>query len=186
MKRALLSLKLAVAFVVIITTSSGSVIAASPTISQELVENKKTVYELPETGMILPNNPLFHLKRFRDETALAMSHGQDRAKLLIQLADRYTSYGQKMTKMNKPQSAFALFEQSIYYQEELASTLKKLNKENNTTNEDICYKAIQSNIKQSEVIRGTLDDLSVSDQAALAKILEKNIGARKLLEICDK
>lgn len=172
--------------VVIITTAQGSVFAATPTVSQEIAENKKTVYDLPDTGMILPNNPLFQLKRLRDEATLAVTFGADRAKLLIQLSDRYTSYGQKMTKMNKPQSAFSLFEQSIYYQEELATTLKKLKKEGNFKNEDICYKAVQSNIKQAEVIRGTLEDLSATDQAALASILEKNIDARKLLEICDK
>jgi len=186
MKRAWLSLKITLIVVVIFTTSITPSIAASPTITQEIVENKKTVYELPDTGSVLPNNPLFHLKRIRDEAMLSVARGQERARLLIQLSDRYTSYGQKMVKINKPESAFSLFEQSITYQQELASTLKKLYKENRAAAEDFCYKAIQSNIKQAEVIRGTLDSLSSSDQTAMANMLEQNIEARKLLEICDK
>ncbi len=188
MKIASESLKAAFSFVLIITTFTGSVAAISPTVSQSLADNQKTVYELPETGSILPNNPLFHIKRLRDEASLVFSQGQDKSKFLVTLSDRYTAYGQKMARMNKPESSFELFRQSIEYQENLVSLLKKQHKAGVIPNsgEDICYKAVQSNIKQAEVMRSILDDLSTSDQTVLAKILEKNIEIRKLLEICDK
>jgi hypothetical protein len=188
MKIASVSLKVLILFVLIILTLPRSVVAVSPTVSQTLADNQKTIYELPDTGNILPNNPLFHIKRLRDETSLIFSKGNDKSRLLVTLSDRYTVYGQKMAKMNKPESAFALFGQSIAYQEELVSQLKKQNQANNipTTTKDICYKAIQSNIKQAEVMRSILNDLSTTDQATLAKVLEKNIETRKLLEMCDK
>ncbi|MFO0703429.1 MAG: hypothetical protein U0525_01765 [Patescibacteria group bacterium] len=186
-KRALSSLKAFLSFVLVFTTFVTPSIAASPTpISQEVAENQKTVYELPDVGPILPNNPLFQLKRLKDEAMLVLSNGNEKASLLIQMSDKYTAYAKKMAEINKPQSAFSLFEQSITYQEELANTLKKNHITNTSSSEDMCYKAVQSNIKQAEVLRKTLDDLSASDQATLAKILEKNISARKLLEICDK
>jgi hypothetical protein len=159
--------------------------AVDKSVNPEIAVNDKTVYELPDGGTILPNNPLFQLKKIRDDVFLLFMTGQIRAKNLIALSDRYTVYAQKMITANRPQTAFELFENSVDYQRELVKHFKNHEARTDaTTGEDMCYKAIQSNIKQSEVIKSILSDVSPTDQNVLAQILEMNLEVRKMLENC--
>lgn len=153
----------------------------------DITNNEKTIYEMPDTGRILPNNPLFILKQLREDIELFLSTGGEKALFLVQLSDRYTSYGAKMIKLNKPEAAFQSFEESLSHQKELVNIMvENKKKNNNKTVEEVCFRSVQSNIKQAEILRASLLDISDSDQPAVASLLEKNLEARGKLEKCGK
>ncbi len=155
--------------------------------NHDITNNEKTVYEMPDTGRVLPNNPLFIFKQIREEIELLLATGEEKARLLVQLSDRYTSYGAKMVKLNKPQVAFQSFEESISYQNEFVKLIAENQKQEDLkTDEEICFRSIQSNIKQAEILRASITDISDSDQPAIASLLEKNLDTRAKIEKCGK
>ncbi len=179
------SLKIVLVSALISACMAQSSVSAVDHTFQDLANNEKAVYTLPEPGSILPNNPLFQIKRLRDEATLAVTFGPERVKLLIALSDRYTVYGVMMAQQNKPQVAFQMFAQALRHQEALIDILSKSNKgSKKTMSSEMCALSMQSNIKHAEVMRELLSELSATDQPALAMTLDTNMSHRKALAQC--
>ena len=153
----------------------------------DLVNNEKVIYELPDTGSITPENPLFIFKQIRDGVMLALpqdSHA--RMRTLIQLGDKYTVYAEKLAHLSKTQRSIHTFQTAMTYQSTMIDILKEESKKQNQEGDAECtelrYIATQSNIKQAEMIRLLIDDLSASEQPAYVQLLDKNMQLRKKLQ----
>lgn len=153
----------------------------------DLVNNEKVIYELPDVGSISPENPLFIFKRVRDELLLALPQDTiTRARLLVQLSDKYNVYADKLAHLSKIQRSTQMFETAIGYLSTTSDLLKEERKKTNTESSkaltDLHYIALQSNIKQAEILRSLIDDVPTSEQPALVELLEKNMQLRKKLQ----
>ncbi len=179
------------ATVVVITVC---LLVAPPTHAQEtssrpadLVDNERVIYSLPDVGGITPENPLFVLKQVRDNLLLAMPQDSiDKAKLLIQMNDKYTVYADKLAHLSKLKRSTQMFETAMSYQAHVTDILKDelpdaTDAERDTLGQ-IRNVAIQSNIKQAEMIRTLFDVVPASEQPALVQLLDKNIQLRKKLQ----
>lgn len=153
----------------------------------DLVNNEKVIYTLPDIGSIAPDNPLFFLKQIRDGVLLALPQDTDaRIKTLIQLSDKYTVYAEKLARLSKSQRAAQSFHTAMSYQSTMIDLLKEEFKKPNQKEDqsliELRNTAIQSNIKQAEMIRMLIDDVSASEQPVYAQLLEKNMQLRKKLQ----
>jgi len=153
----------------------------------DLVNNEKVIYELPDTGSITPDNPLFIFKQIRDGVKLALPQDSHvRMKTLIQFGDKYTVYAEKLAHLSKSQRSIQTFQTAMTYQSTMIDILKEESKKSDKEGDKECTEirntAIQSNIKQAEMIRLLIDDLSASEQPAYVQLLDKNMQLRKQLQ----
>jgi hypothetical protein len=153
----------------------------------DLVNNEKVIYTLPDVGSISPDNPLFFLKQIRDGVVLALPQDPlDRIRTLIQFGDKYTVYAEKLAHLSKTQRSVETFQTAMNYQSTMIDLLKeesrKPNRKEDQTYGELRNIAHQSNIKQAEMIRLLIDDVSISEQPAFVQLLEKNMQLRKKLQ----
>lgn len=157
---------------------------SSPT--ADLVGNERAVYSLPDVGSILPDNPLFVFKQLRDDVTLALPQDKFvKLKHLIQLGDRYTVYADKMVRTSKLKRAISLFESSLKFQNEALGILQDLSddtQKNENAISDLKGVFMQSNIKQAEIIRTLIGEVSSSEQSTFIQLLDKNVILRKKLQ----
>lgn len=151
----------------------------------DLVSNDKVVYILPEAGFIFPDNPLFIIKQIRDEIVLLLPQDSEaRVRLMIQMSDKYTVYADKMERTSKPQQAVKMFTQSFQLQNQIVQTLEAIrdDRTREVLSQELKELAIQSNIKQAEIIRMLIDDVASAEQSMLVEHLNENMIIRKKLQ----
>jgi hypothetical protein len=112
-----------------------------------------------------------------------------KAKLKLRNADRYIVYSQVLTEHNMPMRAGESIRTAISYQEDALAEINILFAQQKDADEDkksesrqLRFVLVQSNIKQSEIIRDLLNKLPDGEQETLLALLEKSVGIRKQLE----
>ncbi len=166
--------------------------AATPqsTTAAQLVQDEKVIYTLPPAGQVIPGHPLFMIKQIRDGIEdLITRDPLQKAKLKLRNADRYIVYSQVLTEHNMPMRAVESIRTAISYQEDALAEINILFAQQKDVDEDkksesrqLRFVLVQSNIKQSEIIRDLLNKLPDGEQETLLALLEKSVGIRKQLE----
>jgi hypothetical protein len=166
--------------------------AATPqsTTAAELIQDEKVIYTLPSAGQIIPGHPLFMIKQIRDGIEdLITRDPLQKAKLKLRNADRYIVYSQVLTEHNMPMRAVESIRTAISYQEDalaeiivLFSQQKDVDEDKKSESKQLRFVIVQSNIKQSEIIRELLNKLPDGEQEVLLGLLEKSLTIRKQLE----
>lgn len=166
--------------------------AATPqsTTAAQLVQDEKVIYTLPPAGQVIPGHPLFMIKQIRDGIEdLITRDPLQKAKLKLRNADRYIVYSQVLTEHNMPMRAVESIRTAISYQEDalaeiivLFSQQKDVDEDKKSESKQLRFVIVQSNIKQSEIIRELLNKLPDGEQEVLLGLLEKSLTIRKQLE----
>lgn len=172
------------ASLVFLPTISAQNVSSRPA---DLADNAKVIYDLPDIGSITPDNPLFILKQLRDGVVLALPQDMvSRIRTLIQFNDKYTVYAEKFAHLSKTERSIKTFETAMEYQSSMIELLENEQKSPNTQHKEelneLQHVARQSNIKQAEIIRLLIDDVSTSEQPAFVQLLDKNMQLRKKLQ----
>lgn len=172
--------------------SASQIHAATPqsTTAAELIQDEKVIYTLPSAGQIIPGHPLFMIKQIRDGIEdLITRDPLQKAKLKLRNADRYIVYSQVLTEHNMPMRAVESIRTAISYQEDALAEINILFAQQKDADEDkkseskqLRFVLVQSNIKQSEIIRDLLNKLPDGEQEVLLGLLEKSLTIRKSLE----
>lgn len=172
--------------------SASQIHAATPqsTTAAQLVQDEKVIYTLPPAGQVIPGHPLFMIKQIRDSIEdLITRDPLQKAKLKLRNADRYIVYSQVLTEHNMPMRAVESIRTAISYQEDALAEINILFAQQKDADEDkksetkeLRFVLVQSNIKQSEIIRDLLNKLPDGEQEALLGLLEKSLTIRKQLE----
>lgn len=172
--------------------SASKIHAATPqsTTAAQLVQDEKVIYTLPPAGQVIPGHPLFMIKQIRDGIEdLITRDPLQKAKLKLRNADRYIVYSQVLTEHNMPMRAVESIRTAISYQEDALAEINILFAQQKDADEDkkaeskqLRFVIVQSNIKQSEIIRDLLNKLPDGEQEALLSLLEKSLTIRKQLE----
>lgn len=172
--------------------SASKIHAATPqsTTAAELIQDEKVIYTLPSAGQIIPGHPLFMIKQIRDGIEdLITRDPLQKAKLKLRNADRYIVYSQVLTEHNMPMRAVESIRTAISYQEDalaeiivLFSQQKDVDEDKKSESKQLRFVIVQSNIKQSEIIRELLNKLPDGEQEVLLGLLEKSLTIRKQLE----
>ena len=172
--------------------SASQIHAATPqsTTAAQLVQDEKVIYTLPPAGQVIPGHPLFMIKQIRDGIEdLITRDPLQKAKLKLRNADRYIVYSQVLTEHNMPMRAVESIRTAISYQEDalaeiivLFSQQKDVDEDKKSESKQLRFVIVQSNIKQSEIIRELLNKLPDGEQEVLLGLLEKSLTIRKQLE----
>ncbi len=172
--------------------SASKIHAATPqsTTAAQLVQDEKVIYTLPPAGQVIPGHPLFMIKQIRDGIEdLITRDPLQKAKLKLRNADRYIVYSQVLTEHNMPMRAVESIRTAISYQEDalaeiivLFSQQKDVDEDKKSESKQLRFVIVQSNIKQSEIIRELLNKLPDGEQEVLLGLLEKSLTIRKQLE----
>jgi len=156
----------------------------------DLVNNDKVIYSLPDVGNVTPDHPLFVLKQIRDSFVLALPQDPiSRAKTLIQMSDKYTVYGSRLVSLSRINRAVSSFELSLDHQASLEKTLTEEAARTSQQEPEIVSHlrepAIQSNIKQAEILRTLMDGVPSTEQPTFMDLLDKNMQLRKRLQTIE-
>lgn len=139
-------------------------------------------YDLPFPG-ILPDNPLYKVKKFRDGMWLFLTRDQmKKAELLLLFSDKKISMAQNLAEKKKWSLAQDTLVKSQDDVEKMIEFVDLSEKIGVAPSDDFIRRARSSNEKHAEVIRNIL---SVAPQDALDNletVRERNRGQRDLLE----
>ncbi|MEI6327538.1 MAG: hypothetical protein WCO78_05495 [Candidatus Roizmanbacteria bacterium] len=161
---------------------------SQPTSSAQLVQDEKVIYTLPPAGQVIPGHPLFMIKQIRDDIEDLLTRDPlEKAKLKLRYADRYIVYSQALADHNMPMRAVESIRTAISYQEcalaevQILFAQKDVAEEKQSLNKQFRFVLVQSNVKQSEIIRDLLNKLPDGEQETLLGLLEQSLAIRKQL-----
>jgi len=154
------------------------------TYSQSMDVNKSKVeYQLPYSG-ILPDNPLYLLKRIRDKLLILMTRDLiKKSELLLLLSDKQAVMSVSLAKKGKEKLAVKTINEGEKYFLKLLRVLKKAKEQGKTPSGEFILKLKLSNQKHQEIIQSLSVLLPQGQSDLLSKALEIN---RKIYQELDK
>ncbi len=138
------------------------------------VNRSKVEYQLPYSG-ILPDNPIFLLKRIRDKLLVLMTRDLiKKSKLLLLLSDKQAVMSLSLAKKGKEKLAVKTANKGEKYFLKLLTVLKETKEQGKSPDGEFILKLKLSNQKHQEIIQSLSVLLPQGQSELLSKTLEIN------------
>lgn len=145
------------------------------------ITEKKVVYELPYPG-ILPDNPLYFLKKTRDIIMdFTTRDNLKKAKRYLQISDKDVNAGVLLVKKGKNTLAVDTILEGEQYSVKIPALLKAAKIQGESPDAQFVEKLNLSNNKHREVVQQLLKTIPQGDQKKLQEIFKLNEEVRKNL-----
>ena len=146
------------------------------------LNQEKIEYNLPYPG-ILPDHPLFIIKRVRDKVLeFTTRDNSKKAELYLLLSDKRAAMAMEMMKKGKDKLAVISLKQSEEYFSKIPSSIEIAKKQGASATSDFILRLKLSNAKHKEVGETLLKDLPQGQNEEVNVILKMNQGSRKKIE----
>lgn len=146
------------------------------------LEDQKVIYQLPYPG-ILPDHPLFFLKRTRDNLIEFLTRDNiKKAELYFLMSDKYIVMASQLAEKDRDELATKTLTRAEDYFQKMISYLKISKQQGVRPSDDLVRKAQNSNIKHREIIENLMKELPQGNSGDLAKVLKMNKASQKEIE----
>lgn len=151
--------------------------------SQPVILNQEKIeYNLPYPG-ILPDHPLFIIKRIRDKVLeFTTRDNSKKAELYLLLSDKRAAMAMAMAKTGKDKLAVISLKQGEEYFSKIPSLIETAKKQGASATSDFILRLKLSNAKHKEVGETLLKDLPQGQNEEVNAILKMNQGSKKKIE----
>ncbi len=157
--------------------------AVQPIYSQQFTLNQdKVEYNLPYPG-ILPDHPLFFLKKLRDKILeITTRDMMKKAELYFLLSDKRVAMAQALSNAGKEKQAIDSLLQAEEYFAKIHSLIEISKKQGVSASSDFTQRIKLSNEKHREVIEEFLKGLVQGQEETINTILKKNLEIKKKIQ----
>lgn len=150
--------------------------------SQVIVAGQGVVYDLPYPG-ILPDNPLYSIKAFRDKLQEFFTRDNlKKADLYLHLSDKRAAMAQLLSKKGKHQLAITTLSKGEKYFLKIPQLLIDSKKQGVRPSDELVLQLKQANAKHKEVVEKIMKEVPQGNTEAVAAILQYNQDIKKQLE----
>lgn len=156
---------------------------AYPTYSQPVTLNQdKVEYNLPYPG-ILPDHPLFFLKRLRDKILeITTRDTMKKAELYLLLSDKRVAMAQALSNVGKEKQGIDALREAELYFAKIPSLIEISKKQGVSASDDFIQRIKLSNEKHKEVIEEFLKELVQGQEETINAILKQNSQIKKKIQ----
>lgn len=148
--------------------------------AQEVTLNQdKVEYNLPYPG-ILPDHPLFILKKARDKILeLTTRDTMKKVELYLLLSDKYFAMAKALATNGKDKQAMITLEQGEIYFTKIPSLIEISRKQGVSPSADLVQRLQLSNEKHKEVAEELLKGLAQGQEETINRVLKLNAEMKK-------
>lgn len=140
-----------------------------------VVTDKEVVYELPYAG-ILPDNPLYPMKKFRDAVWVFMTRdNMQKAELILLLSDKKVVMAQQLVDKGKYELAVETLHDAEDDYERIINAMKLSKQIGAEAPAEFESKVILSNEKHLEVMENILKTVPSGVQSSLKDVMQLNV-----------
>lgn len=138
------------------------------------LQNTSVVYEMPYPG-ILPDNPLYFMKIFRDRVTEFLTRDNiKKARLYLNYSDKRVMMAVKLSEKGKNQMALSTLSKAEKYFEKIPDLLKNSKKQGISPPSDLILQLKLSNQKHQEITQSMLESFPQGERDTFQDILRIN------------